>query len=142
MKNKKIYMLIFLMLFLIISCPVVFADTINYGNLCSNYDEGIGSAVRIIGYIVELAKWIIPLIIIVLGMVDFGKAVISSDDKAINKAASTLIRRIVAGVIVFFIPTIVLTLLNIIDITDGIEDTSRFEACTKCILNASEHCPL
>lgn len=142
MKNKKIYIFTFSIVMLLISCSIVMAENINYNNLCSNYNSGIGSAVRILGYVILLAKWIVPLIIIILGMVDFGKAVISSDDKAINKSTSSLIRRIIAALAVFFAPTIVLAFLNLIQVTGGIEETSRFNACTKCILNATKYCSI
>lgn len=140
MKNKKMYIFTFTLLMLLISCSIVTAENINYNNLCAN--DGIGSAARIIGYIIIIAKWLVPLIIIVLGMVDFGKAVIASDEKAINKSASSLIRRIIAGLAVFFAPTIILAFLNLIQITGGIEETSRFNACTKCILNATKYCSI
>lgn len=140
MKNKKMYIFTFTLLMLLISCSIVTAENINYNNLCAN--DGIGSAARIIGYIIIIAKWLVPLIIIVLGMIDFGKAVIASDEKAINKSASSLIRRIIAGLAVFFAPTIILAFLNLIQITGGIEETSRFNACTKCILNATKYCSI
>lgn len=139
-RRYLIFIGVFLLTFLMF-IPSVFA-IVDYGNLCSNYNEGIGSAARIIGYIVEVAKWIIPFIIIVLGMIDFGKAALSNDDKSISKAATALIRRLVAGVVVFFIPQLVLVILNLTNISKGIENTTRFEACTKCILNASKYCPL
>lgn len=113
----------------------------NYDKLCSDYSSGIGGAARIIGYIVLVAKWLVPIVIIILGIIDFAKAVISSDDKALNKATSSLAKRIVAGLIVFFIPTLLLALLNLLDISNGIENNGRFDACTKCILNASKYCP-
>lgn len=113
----------------------------NYDKLCSDYSSGIGGAARIIGYIVLVVKWLVPIVIIILGIIDFAKAVISSDDKALNKATSSLAKRIVAGLIVFFIPTLLLALLNLLDISNGIENNGRFDACTKCILNASKYCP-
>lgn len=141
-KKNRINILIFTISVILISCSMVFADTVNYANLCSDYNNGFGSVARIVGYVVLLAKWLVPLILIVLGMVDFTKAVISSDDKAINKSVSSLIRRIIAGIVVFFVPTIVLAFLNLIEITGNIENTTRFGACTRCILNASKYCPI
>ena len=113
-----------------------YVDKINYNSLCEN--RSIKQTMKLIGYLVQVVRWIVPLIIIVLGMIDFGKASIESDDKALNKATASLIRRIVAGVVVFFIPTIILGLLNAIEITKGIEDetNSQFGACTKCIFGA------
>lgn len=116
--------------------PSDYVDKINYNSLCEN--RSIKQTMKLIGYLVQVARWIVPLIIIVFGMIDFGKASIESDDKALNKATASLIRRIVAGVVVFFIPTIILGLLNAIEITKGIEDesNSQFGACTKCIFGA------
>lgn len=116
--------------------PSDYVDKINYNSLCEN--RNIKQTMKLIGYLVQVIRWIVPLIIIVLGMIDFGKATIESDDKALSKATASLIRRLVAGVVVFFIPTIVLGLLNAIEITKGIEDetNSQFGACTKCIFGA------
>lgn len=111
------------------------SPSLNYDNLC--YEEGVMKASKIIGYVVLVAKWLAPLIIIVLGMVDFGKAVTSSDEKEIGKAFASLIRRLVAGVIIFLIPTIVLALLDLIHVTKGLENTT-FGPCTKCILNVNK----
>lgn len=116
--------------------PSDYVDKIDYNSLCEN--RSIKQTMKLIGYLVQVIRWIVPLIIIVLGMIDFGKATIESDDKALNKATASLIRRIVAGLVVFFIPTIILAILNAIEVTKGIEDetNSQFGACTKCIFGA------
>ncbi|MBQ8902230.1 MAG: hypothetical protein IJY87_04080 [Bacilli bacterium] len=113
---------------------------LNYDSLCS--DNNIKSAVKIIGYIILVIKWIVPLIIIVLGMIDFGKAAISNDEKAVNKATGALIRRFIAGIVIFFIPTIIMAALNAIQISKGIEkDTNTtFGACTKCLFDPVNSC--
>ena len=49
----------------------------------------------------------IPIILIVLGTLDLGKAVISSDDKAVKEAQSKLIKRCIYAILVFFIVTLV-----------------------------------
>ena len=107
---------------------------------CSSGTEGnagIRKAARIIGYVIAIAKWVVPMILIIFGIVDFTKASISSDDKALSKAASSLLKRVVAGLIVIFIPTIAIAILNFIEVSKGITDESNpnFAACTKCIFN-------
>ena len=52
----------------------------------------------------------IPIILVVLGTLDLGKAVISSDDKAVKEAQSKLIKRCIYAILVFFI----VTLLNLL----------------------------
>lgn len=118
------------------------ASRLNYDSLCS--DNDIKSAVKIVGYIFLVIKWIVPLIIIVLGMIDFGKAAISNDEKAVNKATGALIRRFIAGIVIFFIPTIIMAALNAIQISKGIEkDTNTtFGACTKCLFDPVNNCTI
>ncbi len=105
---------------------------LDYHSLCNN--DGIRHAVKIIGYVISICKWVVPLIIIVLGMIDFSKAVISSDEKAISKATSSLIKRFIAGVVVVLVPTIVMAILNAIKVTNGLENT-EFGECTTCLFN-------
>lgn len=71
---------------------------------------------HLLGMVVTIIKIVIPLLLIILGMVDLGKAVISSDEKAINKAVGSLLKRFIAAVVVFFIPTIVNAIFGIIGV--------------------------
>lgn len=56
--------------------------------------------------VLKYPKIIVPILVIVLGMLDFGKAVIASKEDEMKKAQSTFIKRVVIGVAVFFVPTI------------------------------------
>ena len=58
----------------------------------------------LVGKILGVFKIVIPLLLLILGMFDLGKAVVASDDKAINKATTALVKRAVAAIIIFFIP--------------------------------------
>lgn len=107
---------------------------LNYESLCSN--SGIKQAVKIIGYVISVCKWVIPLIIIILGMIDFSKAVISNDEKALSVATTSLIKRFIVGVIVFLLPTIVMAILKGVKVTNGIE-SNEFGACTTCLFDPS-----
>lgn len=89
----------------------------------------------VLGYVVLIFKIIIPLLLIILGMVDLGKAVISSDDKAISKSVSTLVKRFIAAIIIFFIPTIVSAIFNAVANID-IQDAD-YNKCVQCVTNVS-----
>ena len=118
MKKKNIFCLsLFLILVGLISINKVYADTVTYDNVCNTFDSGIGSAIRILGHLVMIIKIIVPVVIIVLGMVDFGKAELSSDDKALTKAVGALTRRFIAGVVIFLAPGLVSAMLNVFGIT-------------------------
>lgn len=84
---------------------------------------------RTVGYFLLVFKIVIPIILIILGMVDLGKAVISSDDKAISKAAKSLLMRVIAAVAIFFVPTIVSFVIGLVD--TSVDD--RYDVCAKCI---------
>lgn len=56
----------------------------------------------------------IPIILIVLGTIDLGKAVIASDEKAVKAAQSMLIKRAIYAVAIFFITTIVTLLMSVV----------------------------
>lgn len=120
--------------FLIFSyfCMIPKAHAIDYNNICNNVE--LLSAIRIAGVIISIIKIVIPLLIIIFGMVDFGKAVTSSDEKEINKSTGRLIKRIVAGILIYFIPTIVLSIFDFLELSD-IHKTENFYKCTTCLLD-------
>lgn len=60
-------------------------------------------------------KIAVPIILIVMGSLDFGKAFISSDEDAMKKAQKKFIMRLIIAIVIFFIPAIVNALLNIGD---------------------------
>ncbi len=92
---------------------------------------------KVLGYVVLIIKIVIPVILIILGMVDLGKAVVSSDDKAMNKSVSSLLKRFIAAVIVFFIPTIVSAIFNVLSIMNT-EEQADYNTCVQCVTNVSE----
>lgn len=88
----------------------------------------------LLGYVVVILKIVIPLILIVLGMVDLGKAVVESDDKAISKAVNMLLHRFIAAVVVFFVPTIVSALFNAVA-NINYNDDPDLNVCMQCLTN-------
>lgn len=88
----------------------------------------------ILGYVVMVFKLIVPLLLIIFGMVDLGKAVVSSEEKAISKSVNTLIRRFIAAVIIFFIPTIVSAVLSAVGLVKN-DNGSDYHVCLQCVVN-------
>ena len=106
-------------------------NLVGVGDFCA----GTAGIWGVIGWIIVIIKIVIPLILIVLGMIDLGKAVISSDEKAINKAVTTLIKRFIAAVVVFFVPSIVSALFAA---TTSIDLTSKdANLCVQCVTNVN-----
>lgn len=86
-----------------------------------------------IGWILFFLKIAIPVIIIVLGTIDLAKAVISSKDDAIKKSVKSLVLRAIAGILIFFIPTILSFIISLID--DNNIYNGSFKNCTQCMLD-------
>ena len=70
----------------------------------------------------------IPILLIILGTFDLGKAVISSDEKEVKAAQSRLINRFIYAALVFFVVTLVSALMNIVA-QGGQDGTDSWEAC-------------
>ena len=71
----------------------------------------------------------IPILLIVMGSIDLGKAVLSSDDKEIKSATGKLVKRAIAAVAVFFVTTIVSLIMNMFTKTTVKEGTTSWKAC-------------
>ena len=93
---------------------------------------------KFVGNILSVFKIVIPLLIIIFGMIDLGKAVVASKDDEIKKAAKQLLMRLIAGVVMFFVPTIVGFAFGL---ADGINEGSDYGVCETCITNPSS-CPV
>lgn len=97
--------------------------------------KGLTPFVRIIkNGIFPLIQIGIPIILIVLGSIDLGKAVISSDEKEVKAAQSRLIKRCIYAVLIFFIVTLVTLIMNLVA-DANVEGTneSLWSACWRSV---------
>lgn len=89
---------------------------------------------QVVGYLLLVFRIVIPIVLIILGMLDLGKAVVSSKDDEIKKAAKQLMFRAIAAIAIFFVPTIVTVLIGLVASfgadKGGKED---YEVCKNCI---------
>ena len=100
----------------------------NMGEFCAN----TSNILQFVGWIVTIIKIAIPLLIIGFGILDFGKAVTGGDTKNIQESFKKFGIRILAGLIIFFLPSIVMWLFQLIDTysTAG----NGFDKCRICVL--------
>lgn len=79
----------------------------------------------------------IPILLIVFGTIDLGKAVISSDEKEVKQAQSRLIKRCIYAVAIFFITTLVSLIMSLVSTGaeggDGEADTAGWANCWNSI---------
>ena len=79
----------------------------------------------------SIMKWIrilIPLLLIVLGILDFSKAVFSSSEDNMKKVREKFIKRIVAAVLVFLVPIFVNLIL---DLANTVWSNINSETCIR-----------
>ena len=70
---------------------------------------------NIISYVVTGIKIGVPVLLVIFGMMDLGKAVMSSKEDEIKKAQTTFLTRLLVAAFVFFVITIVQFLVGILD---------------------------
>lgn len=70
---------------------------------------------NIISYIVTGIKIGVPVLLVVFGMIDLGKAVMQSKEDDIKKAQQTFLKRLLAAALVFFVITVVQFLVRVLD---------------------------
>ena len=90
-----------------------------YADITSCSSLGIdlipGAIAGIISIVINIIKIGVPIILIILGMIDMGKAVASQKEDEIKKGQKTLISRCIAAGIVFFVVAIVQLLFSVIN---------------------------
>lgn len=82
-----------------------------------------------LGKIVNILQIAIPVIIVLLATIDLGKAVMAGEDKKIKEAQSMLIKRLIYGVAIFFVVTIVQVVFGLV----ADQGATTNGLCFKCI---------
>ena len=68
-------------------------------------DQLIDSSVKeLLNDVLKYPKYIVPIIIVLLGTIDMFKAVTAGKEDDMSKALKTLIKRIIIGVLIFLVP--------------------------------------
>ncbi len=126
--NKKYYKYL-LLLFLILPITV-HAEAVGE-NMCSR--EEIQNVMRFVGYIIMFIKLFVPLIIIGQGVFIFYNGVKAGKEDELKKCVQTLGKRILVGIIIMLLPTIIdITLSTVKDWTDY---QGEYETCTECLFH-------
>ncbi len=71
---------------------------------------------------------VIPIVLIIFAFVDFGKAVIASDEKEVKAAQSRLIKRCIYAALIFFVVYLVQAIMDIVA-KGGTGNTEGWKAC-------------
>ena len=80
--------------------------------------------------IIEIA---VPVLLILYGMFDLGKAVIAQKEDEIKKGQSTFFKRLIAAVLVFFVSFIVKLVIGFVS-----NDDATIANCVNCFITGEE----
>ena len=101
--------------------------TEDYADSC----DDAGETIKLLKQIYNLLRYLIPVLIIGLSIVDFIKVVATGEDKVFKEVWTKFVKRIVIGIVILILPAILSLIINLSGITDtyGIDPNNIF-----CIL--------
>ncbi len=99
-------------------------------NICLNTVE----TWKLLGIILYIIKIITPILIIALGIKDVALVTLKGDAESTRISMQSLFRRLIAGLIVFITPTVLLSVFNMF-INMDYENNYDYGACTSCLFS-------
>lgn len=94
------------------------------------FDDVLPNAVSTI---INIMKVVIPIMVVVFGLLDLGKAVMQQKEDDIKKSQGLLVKRLIIAVLVFFVVSLVQFLVSLVGGTDP--DNNKFWDCFDCFVN-------
>lgn len=113
--------------FMLFNTLNVYADD---GYVAQNFCSDIIKTLRLVSISVMIVRICVPMFIIIMGTLDIYNTVSSGKTDDLKKNLTILGKRMIIGLIVFFIPTIVRLVVNGLGGND-----SNYQVCVNCIDN-------
>lgn len=104
---------------------------LDMNDICGLIDNDLAGLIHTV---IVLLKIGIPVILIIYGMIDFGRGVIAKKEDEIAENRKKFIKRVISAVLVFFVVTIVQLVINVVDDKND-KGTSDIWDCANLILN-------
>lgn len=86
----------------------------------------LGPVLRVVGIAIKIIQYLVPLLLIIFGSLDFFKAVTEKDEKSMKEAQNKFIQRAIVALFVFLVSTIVSVLM-------GIVGNENYSDCMDCV---------
>ncbi len=130
MNQKKFsFLFIFTLISIFAFNANVFADITCAAIPDASIDESIVDLVHMIIRIIQIA---VPVLLVVLGMIDFLKGLVAQKEDEIKKGQQTFIKRVIAAVLVFFVIAIVKFIISAVASNSDVMD------CANCFIQGSD----
>lgn len=116
----------------VLNALTMFADNVHIGdNVCT--DSNVLKALRFVGYIITIARYFVPLLIIGFGTLDLYKAVTGGSSDSFTKQIKGLGMRLLIGIFIVFVPTFLHLILSQIDSFSTLN--GEYSNCEVCVLD-------
>lgn len=102
---------------------------LSFKGICS--DTGVRKVFQIMGYILFVVKIAIPLCLLIFGIINLVKVVVSGEQEGLAKSFKSLGIKAIAAVVIFILPTIIYYIINLVDGSN--EGTEVYGYCKTCI---------
>ncbi len=99
------------------------------GNIGISFSGMIPNVVHLIIVIIEV---VVPILLVIFGLLDMAKAVMAQKEDEIKKGQQTLIKRVIAAIIVFFVIALVRLVITFVS---GEDD--NVVSCFNCFVNGT-----
>lgn len=129
--KKSIKYVIYMLFLFICSSSFVYADVVADVKVCES--PGVLRTMKILGILIVLIKVIVPLLLIIMSVIDFGKSAIAGNSEDLKKNGVIFFKRCVAGAIILILPTLINFLFdNLVD-----RDEGKYQVCSNCLFSPS-----
>lgn len=98
----------------------------------------------LVGQVIRIILIVIPVILVLLGTFDLGKAVMAGEEKEIKGAQQMFVKRLIYGVVIFFIPYIIAGVFSLFNglsnneaQNQGKKNATDSSVCWQCAIKPS-----
>lgn len=82
--------------------------------------------------LIDIVKLVVPIGLVIVGMIDFSKGVVATDEGAQKKVIKIFVKRVIYAILIFAVPWIVKTVMvNLGNLTEGVNFTDCLENANK-----------
>lgn len=100
---------------------------------CGNINNIPAKGPEIVSMFILIAQIAIPVILVLLGIIDFAKGIMSQKEDEIKKGQKTFINRLIMGAVVFFVVALVKVLVGVV--ADNSTNRGNIISCIDCFAN-------
>lgn len=136
MKRNKCLSAIVLILMILFRLDITYAETVKYIS-CGTTKDIPYYLPSLIRTFIIIIQFVIPIIIIIIGSIDFLKVIFGNNKDDLSKAIKKFALRLIAGAAVFLLVTLVKELITI---TNDENNSNSLSECFSCFVVDDSYC--